>query len=336
MSLKACCWYAGCVVALWLGAAAPALAREPSRGPDASELEVSRLVERGIELRRQGQDAQALLLFEAALEKAPESARVRVHVATTHQALGQWLEADRYLRELLAEPGDPYVRKHRAALESARQFVDQHLGSLDIVGEPAGAEVRLSGRSIGSLPLSEPVRLPVGSYVLEVKSAGYYPVERPITITAAGLLRESVSLAARELAPPEPAPASSGAGAPAAEASSSPRWLTWTLAGVGAAAALTTGVAVLVRENHARRWNGDECLAPDLTRGEVCGDELDAGRSAETVALAGGVVSGVFLAAALTSYLLEAPVEAAPGDSSASAAVRCGIGWASAACGGTF
>jgi hypothetical protein len=326
-----------------VAAASPALAREPAVGADR-DTEVAQLVERGIELRRLGQDAQALLLFEAALERAPESARVRVHVAMTHQALGQWIEADRYLRQLMLESADPYVRKHEAAIESARQFVDRHVGSFELTGDPAGAEIRLSGRRIGTLPLPEPVRLPVGSYVLEVHNPGHYSVVRPITLRGGVLVRESVSLAAREQL--APAPVAAGTDAPGADETRSPRWLTWTLAGGGAAAALSAGVAVLVRESHARRWNDPQCLAPDMTRGQVCGDDLDAGRSAETVALASGVVSGVFLAAALASYLLEAPASEAGAEeagvqqsasrSTAAAALRCGVGWASAACAGTF
>ena len=324
---------ASCCVALAsasLCAARAASAKEPVNSKASEESdEVALLVERGIELRRSGQDAQALLVFEAALEKAPRSARVRVHIATTHQALGQWLEADRYLRILANETDDPYVRRHRLALDKAREVIDLHLGSLDVTGEPAGAEIWLSGQAMGTLPLAEPLRATVGAYVLEVKSQGHYPVSRPITITSRGFLRESVFLARRD--PPVSASTPSDASPFTEHVDASPRWLTWTLTGVGTAAALSSGIALWIRERHADRWNGRDCLAADLTRGQVCSDELDAGQSAETVAITTGVVATVFLGGALASYWLEAP-----SDEEVGAGVACGLGWASVGCRGAF
>lgn len=317
----------GCFGILFWGGIAHA---EPSTSTMA-EAEIEPFVQRGIDLRKLGRDVEALAIFEDALLKAPASLRVKVHLAATHQALGQWVEADRYLREVLQQPDDPYVRRHRETIEKAYEFVDRRLGSLDVVGEPEGAELVLSGRSIGKLPLAAPVRVPIGSYVLEVRKPGYYSVTRPIAMGGGQLLRESITLGQRP--PPAPIEADAPERARADDGGGSPRWLTWTLTGVGLVSAAASVVAFQIRENHAERWNSDACLAPGYTRGQVCPDELDDGRRAERWGIGTGIASGVLLGGALVSFLLERrqPVEN-PGVSFEG----CGIGVASAGCFGSF
>jgi hypothetical protein len=136
--------------------------------------------------------ARALVLFQQALEREPESARVFAQLGVTYQALGRWVLADTYLSQALARGGDPYIERHRPALEQASALVKDHLGLLDVQGSPAGAEVQLNGQSFGKLPLAEPVRVPVGSYLMEVSLAGHYGISEPIRISARALTRESL------------------------------------------------------------------------------------------------------------------------------------------------
>jgi hypothetical protein len=298
------------------------------------DTDVEPLVQHGIELRRAGNDVEALLVFEDALALAPTSARVKVHISAAHQALGQWVEADRYLSEALRAGDDPYIRRHRAALEKAYAFLDQRLGSLDVVGGPEGSELVLSGRSIGRLPLAEPLRVPIGSYVLEVRKTGYFSVVRPIAVGGGSLLRESVMLGRREPASPtwtaQTVEHSTGGDD---EARGSPRWLTWTLTGAGIGAAALSAVAFEMREKHASTWNGSGCLQPGLARGQVCPDELDGGRSAERWGIGASIVSGVLLGGAAASWLLE---RRAPSEDPSLGLDGCGIDVAGASCFGSF
>ncbi len=305
-------------------------------GADAAvtvSAEVDAIVQRGIELRRVGREEAALAVFESALAKAPSSTRVKVHLAATHQALGQWLEAERYLSDVLQQSDDAYIRRHRATLEKAYAFVDGRLGSLDVVGGPEGAEVVLSGRSIGQLPLSSPVRVPVGSYVLEVRKNGHYSVTRPIAIAGGSLLRESIVLGRSSGSTPASTPPNEDHSSDEASTRGSPRWLTWTLGGAGLGAAAVSVVALGIREKHAARWNGDECLAPGLTRGQACPEELDGGRSAERWGIGAGILSGVLLGGAAASFLLE---RSPPAEHPDLALDGCGIDMAGAHCFGSF
>jgi hypothetical protein len=317
-------------------ASAPASAQ--ARAAEASDAQggVEALVQRGIELRRDGQDEEALRAFEAAEAKDPSSVRVRVHLAATHQALGHWLQADTYLEQVLRAEDDPYVRRHRQTLEKAAEFVARHVGSLEVSGSPEGAEVRIDGRQMGVLPLASPLRLAVGSYQLEVARPGYYPARRPVVIGERAAVRESVELARRPAEPAAAAPMVASRGsrdAPADDrADGPPRWLSWTLTGLATGAALTTGVAFALREAHADRWNSDDCQELGRVRGEVCPGELARGRDAERVGYVSGVATLLLGAGAVVSWSMERPAALA----SSAKVTRCGVSWAGAACEGSF
>jgi hypothetical protein len=323
------------VLALGSGlvAVGPARAEPLPQASASEEAEIGPSVDRGIELRRSGQDNEALAVFQEALSRAPESTRVKVHLAATHQALGQWLEAERYLSQVLSNAEDPYIRRHRPALERAYEFVDRRLGRLDVVGSPEGAELLLSGRSVGTLPLVAPVRVPIGSYTLEVRKDGYHSITRPVSISGRALLRESVELGEREARASDWRMSTGGGSGVEDRSGGSPRWLSWTLTGASVGAAAVSLVAFGIRERHADRWNSEECLAVGSTRGQTCPEELEAGRDAERLAIGAAILSGVLLGGAIVSFALEAPDEPR---SSALTLDGCGLAGAGARCFGSF
>jgi hypothetical protein len=315
---------------------APALAQSSATRPENPEVE--KLVTQAIALRAQGNDLAALETLKQAAELDPGSVRVQVHLSNVHQALGQWLPADEYLRLALAQANHPYVVRHRQALEDARKVIEDNIGTLEVDGEPAGAEVRLNGRLIGTLPLAAPVPVTVGSYTLEVKRDGHYTASRPLVIAGHDFVRESVRLErlpTDELGtrtfPIALAPSSE----PAAVLDRPPNraWLTWTFAGLGVAAGATTLGALIYREAHAQHWNDDSrCLAVGQTREQLCADERDKVESAETVALTAGIATGLFAAGALlNAYVFtEAPSSSRAGIES------CAVGLREVSCFGSF
>ncbi len=292
----------------------PAGARPPDSAA-ASEASAG-LVDQSIRLRRQGNDAEALSALEQAVELDPDSIRARVHLATCFQAVGDWLAADLQLSEALRHPDDPYVQRHREALEGAHRVIGDRIGILDIGGEPAGADVLMNGQKVGQLPMAEPIRATVGEYTLQVRMNGHYPISRPVTIRSRTLTRESVrltpvgadatgmdgvsaehtsSLGSRltgvEVRPMTPIDADSGV----------PGWVTWGLVGLSGAAAATSVTGLLIQDANASRWNDDnQCLnVPGMSREELCQDERDAAKSANSVALVGGAAAVMFGAGAL-------------------------------------
>ncbi|MEY4545953.1 MAG: hypothetical protein RL685_2148 [Pseudomonadota bacterium] len=329
---------------LVLSAAAPRWARAAddvvaaSSVPGSDEARAEELIERGAELRRTDQDVEALALFRRALELTPESSRAQAHLGSTYQALGRWVLANTFLSQALAQTEDPYVGRHRAALEQALEFVRDHLGLLEVSGGPAGAEVLLNGQVVGTLPMPEPAPVPVGAYQMEVALAGHYGVNLPVRISRRALTREMVellplSVAARKSGSDSGAGAAT-AGAVGLEPGAGPRWLPWTLAGTGAAAAAFSTVALIQRQKHADRWNDDdECLnVPGATRRSLCGDERSLGLRWQTTAIVSGGAAVALATAAIWTALAsdDTPAEADVG------LQRCSVDGVGVSCIGRF
>ena len=310
-----------------LASGAGTLARAAEDGEESATA-ASGLVERGIALRRGGDDAAALPLFQEAERLEPSSTRVMVHLAAVYQALGQWEQADRYLTRALRDPNEAYVHKHQAMLAEARRTVEAHIARLRLTGGPEGTEVRLNGKSIGTLPMTETTRIEAGVYTLEASLAGHYPVTRSIALAGGALAQETVELTPhrkRELAVVRDAE-------PVVEDGDS-HWLAWTLGGLAAASAGGTVFAWAKREQHAELWNDNErCLSTTRTRGQLCGSELDKGERAETWMWIGGAATVVFSGAAIGSLWLDERSD----DVAESASVSCGVGLAAVQCAGRF
>jgi tetratricopeptide repeat protein/PEGA domain-containing protein len=325
-------WFHSALFAVCFAAAAQAQSAGPPENPEAD-----RFVTEGIALRAQGRDADALTAFQKAAAIDPNSVRVQIHLATVYQALGDWLKADEYLSMALARSNHPYVNRHRQVLEDAKKVIDANIGRLEVEGEPPGSEVRLNGRLVGTLPLASPVRVTIGSYVLEVQSPGHYPVSRPIVITGGGLVRERVDLEPTSAA----ARASGAAFAPGSHRSEAGvdrpaenRWLTWTLGGAAGVAGVVTIGAILYREAHAHRWNDDaRCLEAGRTRADVCGSERDKAETGGTVAWVSGVTAGLFATGAVLNALGVFSPEPGPIEAGLEG---CGVGLRGASCFGTF
>lgn len=302
-----------------------------------STAQVDDWVERGIALRRAGDDVRALEAFRRAEKLEPDSARVRVHLAATYQALGRWEEADRYLALALEDPTHPYVQKHQEILAAARRTIDRHMATLEIFGGPRGARVHLNGQPIGTLPLEQPLRVRAGIYTLEAQLPGHYPITRSVALAGGALVREQLSLTpiSGEMSG---GAAGTGTRDDAGAATGGARWLPWAFAGLAAGAGAGSAIAWAAREGHVDRWNDDgACLSeerPQLTREELCRGEREAGERAETWMWIGAASAGAFAAASVVSFWL-LDVGAAEEEGAITVA-RCGVGFAAVQCVGRF
>lgn len=321
--------YSACWLVLAVLAIGPHVEAQRS-GEDASVGdEPAALLRRGLALRREGRDAEALELFRQAHAAAP-SGRTSAQVGLALQALGRWVAAERALREALATD-DAWVARHREALSAALVEVASRLGDVEIECSVAGALVRVDGESVGFTPLPEPVRAPIGTVVVAIEAPGHYPVERRVRVSEVRA-HEIFTLvpwpsspeAAQnaESAPaPDPLPATSPPIAPDApsviqtlEPQSQPAvsrpWRDLGIAtAVGAAIALTLGAAAwAVREEQIAIWNDDaRCDAlVGPSRDEECPGPASAWRVGETLAVTGAVAGGALLVGATVFFVLDA------------------------------
>lgn len=276
------------------------LAVSPAQAEDADEL-----IHKGIELRKQGKDQEALEAFQRANSLA-STPRTLAQMGFAEQALGRWVDANDHLEAAQRAAADPWIAKNRGVLDSSLATIRKHLGEIEILGEPKGAEVRVDGRSQGTLPLAGRIRAAAGTVSVEVRAQGFLPVIRPVVITAEELVRETIVLQPLTSAAggpvamaTEPAPAGEADHAPSPNADTSRRWarpLAW--AGVAGAGlfAIAGGVALAVRESKAQ-WFSDAAHNCDENTpdrgGSACKDAYDTGHTATSLAVGSFVAAGV-------------------------------------------
>lgn len=276
------------------------------------------LVERGIQLRREHRDAEALDLFRQALE-FETSARTRAQIALAEQALGQWVNAEKDMNEALAQTDDAWIRGHTDALDDALAAIRHHLGTLSVESNLPGAELWVNGAQAGTLPGS-PLRIAAGDVEYELRFAGHPPVRRRVKVAPEASVHEIVEVAALndvpesvpaarvDGGPPVPPQLASKAldvaPAPTFDPGTARRAIAWGLPG-GAGALLTAAVAAqVVREESAAHYNDDAlCFKPGLSRDAVCGIYRGRAETATTVAITGYAGAGVLAIASGVLFL---------------------------------
>jgi hypothetical protein len=318
----------------------------------AEDAVVEALIQRGIQLRRNSADEDALAVFLEAEKQDPTSVRVLLHVVTAAQAAGKWLMADAYMRKVSALSDDPYYRRHTDAIDVVRRSIAARVGSFQAQGGPEGASVRLDGQLVGTLPMEEPASIEAGAYLMEVHKPGFYRLRRNVTISGGVLTREPVELnqavARGDLGAGAGADFGPDGGRLGADSGADRAWwaspaLGWSLVGVGVASGVVSGIAFQMREDRAKTWNDDERCVPDVatrTRLDECGNFKDDAETFQTVGIV-TAVAGAALAGTGITLLLAGGGEAGPSGTSTSneASIKvtgCDAGLMSIACHGSF
>ena len=152
------------------------------------------LIGQGIEKRRTRDDAAALDLFERAYALG-HSPRAAAQMGLAEVALGRWVDAKAHLDEALSNSSDTWIAKHRPALKESLSRAQQHVGLLEVLGGPFGAQITIEGSSVGTLPLKHPISVRSGDCRFFVKAPGYEPISRNVDVTPGQLTRETVNLA---------------------------------------------------------------------------------------------------------------------------------------------
>lgn len=249
-------------VSVFVSLAIPTLASAAEPSPDT-------LIQQGLDLRRDGKPEEALKLFQRAHAAAP-SPRTFGQMGLVEASVKRWVDADMHLAVSLTSPDDPWVRKNRAFLEQALATCKQHIGDL-VVSGPAGVEVFVSGKSVGTLPAVPPVHLAEGAVSVSATAAGFKPFDQTVVIQPGARTPLEIALSPIAVAPmPTVASVASPAAGPllsaAAPAPTTSRsgWHTWTGASLAVTGAglLTWGIVWIAIDNN------DACGS---THGAACG-----------------------------------------------------------------
>jgi hypothetical protein len=285
----------------------------PSIAAAAPQDEADALAAQGIELRRSGDDKGALPLFRKAHQLAP-TPRTAVQLGLVEQALGQWADAEEHLAEGLRSPRDPWIRKNRPVIDEQMRTVKGHIGSVEVTGDPAGAQVLVNGRSVGSLPLASAVRVSAGSVDVEVNAPGYARAFRTVTVGAGQYqtvvirLEKAIEATSRTVPHPEAPKAS-----PEPDVGPPRPWQRWAAIGAFAGAAVGAGAGAygIVKYNdrvHMFNRKCDESSGGALDRTT---HQPDAGcaqlqsdyHGARTLSLVGFSAAGVLAATGVVLFL---------------------------------
>lgn len=157
---------------------------QPANASDAPSDEPSEAaIQRGIRLRKAGDDTGALPEFQAGYQLA-HTPRAAAQLGLVEQALGHWDDAEVHLTEAIRTTGDSWVEKNRAALQKSLAVAKDHVGTLQVTGEPEGAEVYVNGRRRGQIPMSAPISVIAGDVDVEVRASGYRRAAQKVTIAA--------------------------------------------------------------------------------------------------------------------------------------------------------
>jgi len=162
-----------CVFVAWFSVQSRAMASGPSKA--------EQLIYEGLELRRAGQDSDALPKFEEAHRITP-TARAAAQWGLCLQAVGRWSEADVRLSEALKSKKDPWIIKNRQILKDSLEQVKTKVARVEVNGGPDGATVLINGYDVGRYPLPGAVPVNAGNLDIEVVKAGFKRGYRSITI----------------------------------------------------------------------------------------------------------------------------------------------------------
>jgi hypothetical protein len=297
-----------------------------ARADEATNLD---LIARGVELRKQGDDAEALATFERSYAQHPEP-RALAQIALAHQALAHWREAERAMLSALRSPGDPWIVRQRAFLDESLRDMDAHLAWLELETNAVVGEVWIDGERCASLPLDGPIRVLAGAHVVEIRASGRPSLERAIRIEAQTRAREAFAFAPQASTLVQ---ADSGSTeGPSSSGASARRTAGWAVL-AGAGALLAGGiVANVVREEQVAIYNDDSrCFKGAAWRDEQCGSHRDAASTAQTFAIAAyaGAAAATIVSVTLLAGKSSSPTRTA-------APVSCGVRGIGVLCGGAF
>lgn len=148
--------------------------------------------------------AQGVALFEsrdydAALAEFEAAQRIRPHprilrnVAASQEALHMYIDAIATLERVAADAQATPAERREA--EGHLRELRALLARIELIVEPAGAEVLIDDHLVGTAPLPEPVPVASGMVRVVVRMAGYRPEERSVRVAAGGAARETFTLA---------------------------------------------------------------------------------------------------------------------------------------------
>lgn len=144
--------------------------------------------------------------YEAALAKFQASAELRgvpvvyFNIAQTLRALFRYAEAIAMYRRYLEEGGDRITAARRREVRRTIEQLRRRLAPVTLLVEPAGTEIRIDGRLVGTAPLDDVLVLSAGRRRMELSADGYLPIRDDLEVAGGEPRTIRLRLARRETA----------------------------------------------------------------------------------------------------------------------------------------
>ena len=283
------------------------------------------LLDEAQQLRRAGNDEQALVVLAQAveLERTP---RAVAQFGLVHHALGHFAKARLLLIEALAHQRDTWIASRKPALETALGDCSAHVGRVFVEGAQPGDAIVCDGAPCGTAPLSEPLVLDARSATIAIVRNGVPVAEGIIVVPPAGEVTFAFAASvATQVAGSTDAASTGGtaetnvsSNSPAPSASNALTPWAWTAIGVGAAG-LGAGVVLhVLREGDAGEYNDLACTTR-TTNAERCTTLYDRINPLTAGAIAGYALGGALVATGVVLLLLPPSGD----DNSSASAITC-------------
>lgn len=210
----------------------------------ATKREADRHFKTGVKLFEENKYSEALAEFEQAYALASHPL-VLYNLAATHRALSQYAQAVDFYNRFLSE-GKGVVKPAQLA-RGERELADllRLIARVDVTTEPAGAEVSVDGRAVGTTPLGQPLILGPGDHVVSAALDGHQPAERSIRVAAGDTLAVALTLTRKPAVPAVEQPGSAPAVDVASGAARDHRLAVSAAFGTNAVEVDSTGAPVL-------------------------------------------------------------------------------------------
>lgn len=282
------------------------------------------LIRRGIEYRKTMDDLAARAEFQKAYDLT-HSPRAAAQLGLAEFALGRWEDAEAHVGEALRSPKEPFIQKYRAQLDESLATIKNHIARVEVIGDPAGAEVLVNGRMAGRLPMTTPASVSAGQVEVELRAPGYRSGSRTLNLSGGQYQRLVIRLE-KDLPPAQaqvghdgspkptrPSPKDEGTpendgggpGSPAGGPSvhKIAKWTALGLAGAALATGVVAGIQYKINWDSFHEFRNMGCFDNNgkaVDRAGMpasdCQDALDRYKAAKPWMIVGFVGAGVFAA----------------------------------------
>jgi hypothetical protein len=128
--------------------------------------------QRGYEAAQTGELELAIQEFELAYAQSPHFS-VLYNLGQAYVSAGRAVEAVDTLQRYLELAGAGITEQRRGQVQALIRYHSHRIGALELDVQPAGAELSLDGKRLGSAPLPKPVRVVAGLHGLAASAPGY-------------------------------------------------------------------------------------------------------------------------------------------------------------------